>query len=170
MATVTSVVTIDTTGTGLTACEWKYKDVYGIEHCATNGQTFSITIENTASNIKWEILATGTGNKFTTTDGYTVRFRPSADGGNYANKLHLNALADSTLTYVLPGELDMECPVSGIIQHWHFNKFYTTNVDMNAAGVLGGSTAATTCEMEDQFGNVMTIPWSGSGITVAQAA
>lgn len=167
MATVTSTVTIDTTGTGLTACEWKYKDVYGIEHCVTNGQTFTFSIENTASNIKWCV---STGCAVTTTDGHKIYFRPSVDGGNVCNTIGIMALADSTLSYNTPGEIDIECPVSGIIQHWAFRKFYTTNVDMNAAGVLGGSTAATRCEMEDQFGNVMNMPWSGSGITVAQAA
>ena len=164
MATVTSVVTIDTG-------EWVYPDVYGVGHTVTNAQTFNLTIENTASNIKWQILPTGVAQTVTTTDGYTLTFRGSADGKNSAYQLMVMALADSTLSYNVAGELRIECPVSGIVQVWKPAQFYTSNVDMNAAGVLGGNTALTQCLFEDQFGNTMRMP-AGlvAGITVGQAA
>lgn len=164
MATVTSEVTIDTG-------EWVYVDVYGIGHTVTNGQTFNLTIENTASNIKWQILATGAGQKVTTTDGYTLRFRPLADGQNSAHQIGVMALADSTMSTVVPGELRIECPVSGIIQIWKFKQFYTSNVDMNAAGTIGANTALTQCVLEDQYGHVMKLPSElVAGITAGTAS
>lgn len=167
MATVTSVVTVDTG-------EWTYVDVTGIGHVVTNGETFSITIENTASNIKWQILAelpTANTTEVGTTDGYKLRFRPLADGNNKAHELFIMALADSTMSYTVGGEWRIECPITGIVQIWKFAQFYTSNVDMNAAGTLGANSALTQCLLEDQFGNRMRLP-SGlvAGITVAQAA
>lgn len=159
MAEVTSVVTVDTN-------EWLYPDVYGVTHVVTNAQTFNLTIENTASNIKWQILADG--QKVTTTDGYTLRFRPLADGKNSAHQLMIMALADSTTSYNLGGELRIECPVTGIIQVWKPAKIRISNVDMNAAGTIGPTGYASI--WEDQFGNTMTIPATGAGLTVAQAA
>lgn len=167
MATVTSVVTVDTTGTGFATTEWRYPDVYGVTHNVTNGETFSITIENTASNIKWQVLAEAPSlntTEVSTTDGYKLRFRPLTDGSNVAHQLMIMALADAATSYRLAGELRIECPVSGIIQIWKPIDITISNVDMNAAGTLTSST------WEDQYGNVMKLPFSGSGITVGQAA
>lgn len=158
MASVTSEVTVDTN-------EWLYPDVFGITHAVTNGQTFNLTIENTASNIKWQVLV---GQKLTTTDGYTLHIRPFADGANSAHQIMIMALADSTTSYVLAGELRISCPVTGILQIWKPAKFRTSNVDMNAAGTIGPTGYATI--WEDQFGNVMTLPATGAGLTVGQAA
>lgn len=160
MATVTSTVTIDTG-------EWVYPDVYGITHTVTNAETFSFTIENTASNIKWQVLAEAPSlhaTEVATTDGYKLRFRPLTDGNNSAHQLMIMALADATETYRLAGELRIQCPVSGIIQIWKPINVTISNVDMNAAGTLTSST------WEDQFGNVMKFPATGSGITIGQAA
>lgn len=156
MAIVTSQVTVDTN-------EWEYPDVYGIGHKVTNGQTFNITIENTASNIQWEILP---GQSITTTDGYKLHFRPQGDGA--VHHLFIMALADSTASYNLGGELVIECPVTGIKQIWKPAYFYTSNVDMNAAGTVGPTGYPTI--WEDQFGNRMKIPATGAGLTVGQAA
>lgn len=167
MASVTSVVTIDTG-------EWKYPDVYGVEHTVTNAQAFSIVIENTASNIKWQVAAEAPSlhaSEVNTDDGYKIRFRPLTDGNNSPHQLMVMAIADTTLSYVVPGEWRIQCPVSGIIQIWKFAQFYASNVDCNAAGTLGANTKATACKLEDQFGNVMWLP-AGlvAGITMAQAA
>ena len=161
MATVTSVVTVDTN-------EWKYPGVDGITHTVTNGQTFNLTIENTASNIKWEVLP---GQTMTTTDGYTLTFRPLYDSSNTSHGTFVGATADSTMSTTVPGELIMSCSDTEIEQRWKWAQFYTTNVDMNAAGTLGANTAATQCVLEDQYGHTMTLP-AGlvAGITVAQAA
>jgi len=160
MASVVSVVTVDTN-------EWVYPDVYGITHAVTNAEAFSITIENTASNIKWQVLAEAPSlhaTEVSTTDGYKLRFRPLTDGKNSAHQLMIMALADATKTYILAGELRIQCPVSGIIQIWKPVHITISNVDMNAAGTL------TSSRWEDQFGNVMDLPFTGSGLTVGQAA
>jgi len=167
MATVTSVVTVDTD-------EWKYPDVYGIEHVVKDAEAFSVKIENTASNIKWNVTAEAPSlhtTEVATTDGYKLRFRPLADGRNSAHQLMVMAVADGTLSYVVPGEWRIQCPVSGIIQIWKFAQFYASDVDCALAGTLGANTKATACKLEDQFGNVMWLP-SGlvAGITMAQAA
>ena len=161
MATVTSVVTVDTN-------EWVYPGVDGITHTVTNGQTFNLTIENTVSNIKWEVLE---GETLATDDGYTLTFRPLKDQDNTAHVTFVGATADSTMSTTVPGELRMSCSDTEIVQIWKWAQFYTTNVDMNAAGTLGANTAATQCVLEDQFGHTMTLP-AGlvAGITVAQAA
>ena len=167
MATVTSVATVDTN-------EWTYIDRFGIGHVVTNGQTFSITIENTASNIKWNILPEAPSlatTELSTTDGLKIRFRSISDGSNTAYELGVNAVADATLSRDVPGEWRIECPVSGIVQIWKFAQFYSSNVDYNAAGTLGANTALTQCLLEDQFGNTMRLPSPlVAGITVAQAA
>ena len=161
MATVTSEVTVDTG-------EWDYIDAVGIPHTVTNAETFNITIENTASNIKWSIL---TGQSVTTTDGYTLTFRPQADGGNVNEELRVMALADSTMSRDVPGEWHIECPVTGLLQVWKFAQFYTSNVDMNAAGTIGANTAATQCVLEDQYGHTMYLPTGAvAGITADTAA
>ena len=167
MSSVTSVVTVDTG-------EWKYPDVYGIEHTVTNAEAFSVVIENTASNIKWQIAAEAPSlhaSEVATTDGYKLRFRPVTDGSNSPHQLMVMAIGDATLSYVVPGEWRIQCPVSGIVQIWKFAQFYASNVDCNAAGTLGANTALTQCLLEDQFGNTMRLP-AGlvAGITMAQAA
>ena len=161
MATVTSVVTIDTD-------EWKYPGVDGITHTVTDTETFNLTIEDTASNIKWEVLE---GETLATDDGYTLTFIANRDANNTSYKLNVDAIADATLSTTLPGELRMRCSDTEIEQIWKFAQFYATKVAGDAAGVLGGSTTITQCVCEDQFGHTMTLP-AGlvAGITVAQAA
>lgn len=167
MATVTSEVTVDTG-------EWVYIDSVGMPHTVKNGEKFSITIENTASAIKWNVLAEAPSlhtTEVATDDGYKLRFRPSATAGNVAHDLSIMALGDTTMSRDVPGEWRIECPVTGRIQIWKFAQFYTSNVDMNAAGTIGANTALTQCLLEDQFGNTMRMP-SGlvAGITADTAS
>ena len=174
MATVTSVVTVDTTIAHSDSAEWVYVDSYGINHTVSDAETFSITIENTANNIKWNVIAEAPSlatTELATDDGYKIKFRPQADGSNRGRELRVMALADATMSRVVGGEWSIECPVSGRVQHWKFAQFYTSNVDMNAAGTIGANTVATSCILEDQFGNTMSLPYGlVAGITVAQAA
>ena len=161
MATVTSEVTIDT-------AEWSYIGVDGIAHTVTNAETFNLTVENTASAIKWEVL---TGQTVATDDGYTVTFRPSTGVGNVARNISVDALADATMSRDVAGELRMSLSDTNIEQIWKFAQFYASNVDLNAAGTIGANTAATQCKLEDQFGNVMYLPTGlVAGITADTAA
>ena len=143
MARVTSVVTIDTS-------EWVYIDSDGTAHPVTNAETFNLTIENTATNIKWQVLASQT---MTTTDGYTITFRPSATVSNTAHSVELKALTDATLSYGIAGELRMSISTDNIEQIWKFAQFWTSDVDMGAAGTIGANTIATSCILEDQYIN-----------------
>ena len=161
MATVTSEVTIDTS-------EWIYIGVDGVPHTVTNAETFNLTIENTASNIMWEVLP---GQTVATDDGYVLTFRPSVDGGNKSRQIRVMALADATMSRVVGGELRMSLSDSNVEQIWKFAQFYASNVDVNAAGTIGANTAATQCKLEDQFGNVMYLPTGlVAGITAGTAA
>ena len=151
MATVTSAVTIDTG-------EWLYIDVSGITHTVTNAQTFNLTIDdNGAADVQYYLLVDQT--PITTTDGYVITFRPEA-----GNKVApITDAGQGSNFYSLRGELCIECPVSGVVQRWTVAKINPSNADFNAAGTI-------TMTLEDQFGNVMVMPFTGSGITVAQAA
>jgi hypothetical protein len=159
MATVTSVVTIDTG-------EWLYVDVTGITHTVTNAQTFNLTIDdNSTTDVRYYLLPSQTA--ITTTDGYKLTFRPEtvgAESGNGARMVApLTDAGEGSNFYKLRGEFCIECPVSGVVQRWKIAKMNPSNADFSAAGTL-------TMTLEDQFGHVMVVPFTGSGITVAQAA
>ena len=57
----------------------------------------------------------------------------------------------------------MECTSTGDIQIWSVAKINPSDADFGSAGTISMT-------LEDQFGNVMVMPATGSGITVAQAA
>ena len=161
MATVTSVVTIDTG-------EWLYVDVSGITHTVTNAQTFNLTIDdNGVADVQYYLLRNQT--PITTTDGYKLTFRPetenaSGTSGSAARKVApLTDAGQGSNFYSIRGELCIECPVSGVLQRWSIAKINPSDADFGAAGTI-------TMTLEDQFGNVMVMPATGSGITVAQAA
>jgi hypothetical protein len=154
----TKTATIDTTGQGLTACEWRYMDVYGVEHNVTNGQTLAWTLtDNGVADVRYIIT---TGQSFTTTDGYKIYFQPGCDANGAAYDMQfIDARQAGVPDYQVRGEISATCPVSGIVQHWKIAYADIDNVDL--------PQAITKMILEDQFGNRMTIPNTGSGITVA---
>jgi len=164
MATVNSVVTIDTN-------EWTYIDAFGIGHVVTNGQTFQLRIDdNGAADVQYYVANGQT--PITTTDGYKLTLRPrtematgSATTANAYNKIApLTDAGQGSDFYSLRGELSIECPVSGIIQHWTVEKMNPSDADFGAAGTI-------TMTIKDQRGNVMVMPFpAATAITVAQAA
>ena len=105
----------------------------------------------------------------TTTDGKVLTFRPENDGnsgtavGLPRKVAPITDAGEGSDFYNLRGELCIECPVSGVVQRWKVAKLNPSNADFSAAGTI-------TMTLEDQFGNVMVMPATGSGITVAQAA
>lgn len=150
MGTVSSTVTIDTG-------EWLYVDVTGITHAVTNAQTFTLTIDdNGAADVQYYLTDNQT--PVTTTDGYTLTFRPN--GGKIAP---LTDAGQGSDFYSRRGELVIECSSNGVPQIWRVAKIKPSDADFGSAGTI-------TMTLEDQFGNVMVMPATGSGITVAKAA
>lgn len=164
MGTVTSVVTVDTG-------EWVYIDSTGTPHTVTNAETFNLTIDDTSATVvNWYVLP---GESVVTDDGYTIEFRTQVTAGGEVLKMNTggDTLYDGVAVYSAPGEWPMSISVNNVIQNWKPAQFYTSDVDMAAAGTIGANTAVTQFTMEDQFGNVMKMPSSlVAGITVAQAA
>lgn len=150
-----STVTIDTN-------EWEYIDVYGIGHYVANGQTFDMTVtDGGAAAVTYNIIA---GQSITTTDGYTLYFRPEAEnasgtgGSAFRNIGFLTDAGQGSDFYNVRGELCIECPVSGIVQRWSVAKINPSDADFGSAGTMN-------ITLEDQFGNTMSF----SGVTVGQA-
>ena len=150
-----STVTIDTN-------EWKYLDSFGVPHTVTNAQTFSMTVtDGGAAAVSYAIPL---AQSVTTTDGYTLRFRPRvSQNGDHNTIANLTDAGQGSDFYGIRGEFDIECPVSGRIQHWRVAKINPSDADFGSAGTISMT-------LEDQFGNVMVMPATGSGITVGQAA
>lgn len=150
-----STVTIDTN-------EWLYPDKFGVTHAVTNGQTFTLTVtDGGASNVTYSIPA---AQKVTTTDGYTINLRQRVSGGDGTNVTRntLSTFTDAgqgSNFYGISGEIDIECPVSGDIQHWKPAKVNPSDADYGSAGTIAFT-------LEDQFGNVTSV----TGVTVGQAA
>jgi hypothetical protein len=161
MATVNSTVTIDTG-------EWLYVDVTGITHTVTNAQTFQLRIDdNGTADVRYYLAVDQT--PITCTDGTSLTFRPqtamaSGTAGNeYRMVAPLTDAGQGSDFYSLRGEICIECPVSGVVQNWTVAKMNPSDADFGAAGTI-------TMTLEDQYGHVMVMPFTGSGITVAQAA
>lgn len=152
MANGNSAVTVDTD-------EWVYVDVTGVEHKVTNAETFNIYVTDGAAPNYY----IPTGESVVTDDGYTINFRPRVGADQLPNLI--SPLADAipaTTGFIHPvisGEIDIECPVTGIVQNWRVASLTPSDADYQAAG----SIAAT---FEDQFGNTMS--WV-AGMDVGQA-
>lgn len=149
-----STVTIDTG-------EWVYPDSFGVTHTVTNGQTFTLTVtDGGASTVEYNIPL---AQSVTTTDGYTLTFRPEASSSNSGSGFrtigYLTDAGQGSNFYSIRGELCIECPVSGRIQRWTVAKINPSDSDYGSAGTIGAT-------LEDQFGNV----WTFSGVTVGQAS
>lgn len=139
-----ATVTIDTG-------EWNYPDKFGVTHQVTNGQTFTFTLtDGGASAVKYQ---PNINQSVTTTDGYSLVFRPLAEnasgtGGNALRSFGPTADAqDATKVYTLAGEIGIACPVSGDVQYWKSADMTVDNVDAPTA--ISGL-------FEDQFGNTFT--------------
>ena len=136
----TRTVTVDTD-------EWKYPDISGVTHTVTNGQTFTMEItDGGASDVTYAI---DNSQEVTTTDGLLINFRPGHSGGN-TTRLIAGTQADAndaTTLYSVGGELNIEDPVSGVIQHWVPTTWLVNNVD---------APTELTATFEDQYGNSFT--------------
>lgn len=154
MADTLKTVTID-------AGEWRYVDKTGISHLLSAGITFTFCLSDvSASEVHWKISGPST---VLTTDGYKIYFRPQTDMNNRPRFIMpLSDSSQNTRQYSMRGEWPIQCPVTGIIQNWRFAEFRVNDVDAPTA--IG---ATNKCVMEDQFGNTMQFPCSGSGITVS---
>lgn len=150
-----STVTIDTG-------EWKYLDAFGDPHFVTNAQTFVLVVtDGGASAVEYNIAE---GQSVTTTDGYTIKFRPEFTINNVARKIGFLTDAGQGSNFEgLSGEVVTECPKSGLIQRWRVAKINPSDSDFGSAGTI-------TMTLEDQYGNVMVMPATGAGITVGQAS
>lgn len=163
MAAVTSVVTF-------TAGQFKYIDVFGIEHTVTTSQTLNLNIDdNSTTDVRYSFKASQT---MTLTDGRILRFRPSTDcatngTGNGNGNRTTGSLTDAGQGSVFNnpgGEFYIECPESNTLQIWKVAKITPSDTDFGSAGTI-------TMVLEDQFGHTMSIPFQLSGtVAVAQAA
>ena len=165
MATVNSTMTFDTD-------EWTYVDAFGIGHKVTNAQTFELRIDdNGAADVQYYFANGQT--PVTTTDGYKLTIRPRTElgsivgtsGGNAYRKIApITDAGEGSNFYSLRGELSIECPLSGIVQHWVVEKLNPSDADFSSAGTITGT-------FRDQRGNVMVMPFpAATAITVGQAA
>lgn len=153
-----------------TAGQFKYIDVFGIEHTVTTSQTISLSIDdNSTTDVQYSFK---TALSVTTTDGRVVRFRPStgignpgATAGNDNRTIGKFTDAGQGSAFVnLSGELYADCPESGTLQIWKPAQVTPSNADFDAAGTI-------IMILEDQFGHRMSIPFQLiSTVSVAQAA
>jgi len=136
----TQVITIDTG-------EWAYPDSTGTTHLVTDAQTFSFELtDGGVASVSYKIPV---DQSVTTTDGYTIYFRPRGDVAG--NSIYLGFFADAndgTSTHNNRGEIDIECPVSGVIQHWRVDTITIDDVD---------APTAFTLKCTDQFDNTFTL-------------
>ena len=146
----TKTVTIDTG-------EWIYIDKNGIPHTVTNAETFTLTLtDGGAAAVDLEVIG---DNSMTTTDGGVLRFRRQTDQANTARDAGFFADAnDGATTHNNRGEIVMSFN-DDVEQVWRIAKIQMNNVD--------APTAISDLRLEDQFGNVMNLPSTGSGWTVA---
>lgn len=131
--------------------EWAYPDKFGDIHQVTNAQTF--TVELTDGGASAVLYQPNINQSVTTTDGYTLVFRPlaensSATAGNALRSFGPTADAqDATKVYNLAGEIGIACPKSGDVQYWKSADMTVDNVD---------APTAVSGTFEDQFGNTFT--------------
>ena len=163
MAAVASTVTF-------TAGQFRYIDVFGVEHTVTTSQTLTLSIDdNSATDVQYSFKS---GQSVTLTDGRRLFVRARAENatngtGNGNTNRTIGLLTDGgqgSAFYGLRGEFSMVCPESGITQHWSVAQMTPSDADFGAAGTI-------TMILEDQFGHRMSVPFQLSGtVSVAQAA
>lgn len=151
-----------------TAGQFRYIDVFGIEHTVTTNQTLSMTVlDNSATDVQYSF----TGQSVTLTDGRKLEVRARAGLGQAGS----NSNVDRTVApltdagqgspfYGLRGEFNFVCPESGIVQHWRVAQMTPSDADFGSSGTI-------TMILEDQYGHRMSIPFGLSGtVAVGQAA
>ncbi len=163
MAAVASTLTF-------TAGQWKYIDVFGVEHIVTTSQTLSLSIDdNSTTDVQYSFK---TGQSVTLTDGRKLEVRARAENatngtGNGNGNRTIATLTDAgqgSAFYGLRGEFHIVCPESGTRQDWLVAQMTPSDADFGSAGTI-------TMILEDQFGHRMSIPFQLSGtVSVGQAA
>lgn len=152
-----------------TAGQFKYIDIFGVEHTVTTSQTLSMTVlDNGVADVHYSFA---TGQSVTLTDGRKLEVRARANMGQPG----ANSNADRTVApltdagqgspfYGLRGEFHFVCPESGSLQVWRVAQMTPSDADFGASGTI-------TMILEDQFGHRMSIPFQLSGtVAVGQAA
>ena len=152
MADATSAITVDT-------AEWTYIDKNGDPHKVTNAETFNVLVsDDGVADVQYNIPISQT---VVTDDGYTLEFQPRTTVGNAHQQMApLTDAGQGSAFHNIRGEMDIRCPLTGIVQNWKPATLTPSDADFGAAGTI----AAT---WEDQFGNKMS--WV-AGMTVGQAA
>lgn len=156
MAAVASTLTF-------TAGQFKYIDVFGIEHTVTTSQTISLSIDdNSTTDVHYSFKTSLT---MSLTDGRTLRFRPHADNANQNRTIGpLTDAGQGSPFYGLRGQFRAECPESGTVQWWSVAQITPSDTDFGSAGTI-------TMILEDQYGHRMSIPFQMvSTVSVGQAA
>lgn len=153
-----------------TAGQWKYIDVFGIEHTVTTSQTLSLSIDdNSSTDVQYSFKS---GQSVTLTDGRKLEVRARSDNstngtGNGNTNRTIGVFTDAgqgSAFYGLRGEFAMICPESGVVQNWRVAQMTPSDADFGAAGTI-------TMILEDQYGHRMSIPFQLiSTISVGQAA
>lgn len=155
-----------------TAGQFKYIDVFGIEHTVTTSQTISMSIDdNSTTDVRYSFKTSLT---MITTDGRLVRFRPSTAGAallggtNGNDNRTVGSLTDagqgSAFYGPSLGEFYSDCPESGTLQVWKVAQITPSDTDFGSAGTI-------TMILEDQFAHRMSIPFQLiSTVSVGQAA
>lgn len=154
-----------------TAAQWKYVDSFGIEHTVSTGQTISMSIDDDgAADVRYSFK---TSLAMTLTDGRSLRFRPStagtqgnatASGNDNRTVGKLTDAGQGSIFHGLAGEFYVDCPESGRLQIWRVAQMTPSDVDFGSAGTI-------TMRLEDNFGNVMNVPFQLiSTLAVGQAS
>ena len=153
-----------------TANQFRYIDVFGIEHTVTTSQTLSLSIDdNSSSDVQYSFKS---GQSVTLTDGRKLEVRARAENatngtGNGNTNRTIATLTDGgqgSAFYGLRGEFSMICPESGTVQHWSVAQMTPSNADYDGSGTI-------TMILEDQFGHRMSIPFQMiSTVAVGQAS
>jgi len=145
----TKTVTLDSN-------EMDYIDSAGVVHKVTNAETFTFTLtDGGASAVTYNVNA---GQTVATDDGYVLTF----DTRVATKTTDIGVLADTqdaVNVYGLRGEIGITCSSTGVRQNWRIAQLTVDDVD--------APTSITKLVLEDQYGNKMDLPSSGSGITVA---
>lgn len=161
MAVVTSSLTF-------TAGQFRYIDVFGIEHTVVTSQTLNLVItDNSATDVHYNITGS-----CTLTDGRKLESRSMAsnatnglsNGNGPRTVASLTDAGQGSPFYSLRGEFFFVCPESGTVQRWVPAQITPSDTDFGSSGTI-------TMILEDQFGHRMSIPFQLiSTVAVGQAS
>ena len=143
-------VTIDTG-------EWVYLDSSGTKHVVTNAETFTMELTDTSATV---VTLCPDGGTLSCTDGTKITIHKHADQNKQSRNLHTFTDAEeNTVVRNKRGEFVISSSATGTKQYW---RIATIKLDDSDA-----PTVISNLRLEDQFGNVMNLPSTGSGWTVA---